>query len=189
MLDFCKRYVIVQNSALYLVPVALLVLPLRWLMAVVFAALIHELWHILAIHLMGGRILEIRIGAAGAVIETEPMSNAKEMLASLSGPAGSLSLLFFAKWLPCTAFCALAQAVYNLLPMYPLDGGRALHCLLLELLPMRLARRAERIIKCGTIILFALFLIILKINGLLVVLLIVLLILHISEKFLAKKAN
>ena len=179
----------VQNSVLYIAPVLLLLLPLRWLVAAVFAACIHEFWHVLAIRLMDGRILEIRVGATGAVIETEPLSNTKEMLASLAGPAGSLSLLLFARWFPCTAFCALVHALYNLLPLYPLDGGRALECLLSKLFPPQLARRACNVIEGGTIVLFAVLLAMLRINLLFFLIALIPLIHRFSEKLLAKRDN
>ena len=82
----------------------LLLFPVRFLTGVLLAALCHELGHVLAVKLTGGRVLAIRLRAGGARIKTAPMSPGR------------------------AAFCALAglvQTVFNLLPVYPLDGGRA----------------------------------------------------------------
>ena len=50
----------------------------------------------------------------------------RELLAVLAGPAGSLLLLSLYRVLPRVAVCAAVQGFYNLLPIEPLDGGRAL---------------------------------------------------------------
>lgn len=118
----------IEAGAYLLLALLIFLMPLRWLLAALTAAAVHELCHILAIHFCGGQVLDIQIGPGGAVIRTEPMNCAKELLCALAGPVGGFSLLLFARWLPRTAICAGFQSVYNLLPLYPLDGGRALHC-------------------------------------------------------------
>ena len=105
-----------------------LFLPLRWIIAIVISSLIHELFHILAAYLLGFHINSVRIGIGGAVIETPEMSAKRELCCALAGPLGGLCLLLFKKWLPVTAVCAAFQSLYNLIPIYPLDGGRILQC-------------------------------------------------------------
>ncbi len=119
----------VSGSVLILAALMLLVLPLKWLLAATAAALIHEAFHILAVQLCGGRIRAVRIGKGGAVLEAEAMTRGKEAFCALAGPIGGLLLLLFANQVPRVALCAAAQSLYNLLPVYPLDGGRALKCL------------------------------------------------------------
>lgn len=106
----------------------LLILPLKWFAAAASAAFFHELCHWTAVKLCGGKILRIIIGGNGAVMEVEPMGPGRELVCSLAGPAGGLILLLLSRWLPRTAVCAAFHSVYNLLPVFPLDGGRALRC-------------------------------------------------------------
>lgn len=65
-----------------------------------------------------------------AEIHTGPLEDSQELLCSLAGPVGSFSLFFLSHWLPKTAFCGVIQGMFNLLPIFPLDGGRALRCCL-----------------------------------------------------------
>lgn len=118
---------------------ALLILPIRWLLGAVTAALFHELCHWTAIMLCGGSVSRFSIGSGGAVMAAENLSREKELVCALAGPAVGLLLLLVSKWLPVTALCALIQSAYNLLPIYPLDGGRVLRCAVLMLLPPKTA--------------------------------------------------
>ena len=114
--------------------IAILILPLNWLLAGMLAAAIHELCHFLAVKAMGARVLGFRIAAGGAIIETSPMSPGRELLCVLSGPLGGLLLILVSWWVPRVAICGVLQSAYNMLPVYPLDGGRAVGCIV-ELLP------------------------------------------------------
>lgn len=114
--------------------IVLLMVPMRWLLGWVLAVAVHECCHIWMIRALRGKITHIRIGLAGASIEIAPMSPEKELLCTMAGPAGGLLLLLTARWLPVVALCGLLQSLWNLLPIYPMDGGRILRCLLCLLL-------------------------------------------------------
>ena len=104
----------------------LLVLPLKMILAAATAAICHEVGHWLAICLTGGEILRVEVGVGGMRMETLPMTPGREMLCALAGPLGSLLLLCLWRWTPLLSLCGLVQGAFNLLPIYPLDGGRVL---------------------------------------------------------------
>ena len=72
----------------------LLLFPVRFLTGVLLAALCHELGHILAVKLTGGRVLAIRLRAGGAMIETAPMSPGRAAFCALAGPAAGALTIF-----------------------------------------------------------------------------------------------
>ena len=117
----------------------IILIPLNWLLAAVISIVVHELFHIAAIRCFGCRIYDIRIGLDGAQISTQPMSLWLELICALSGPFGGLLLLLLARWFPLIALCSGFHTLYNLLPVYPQDGGRALRCGARLLLPEKWA--------------------------------------------------
>jgi len=120
----------ISSACLLLWAVFLLLLPLKWLLAVVTAAAIHESFHIAVVWFLGGRVRRIRLNPLGAVIEAEKISGYREAVCALAGPAGSLLLGMLIHWFPLLGLCGLVQCCFNLLPVYPMDGGRVLLCLL-----------------------------------------------------------
>jgi len=154
----CRIY-FARGMYLYLAILILLV-PLRWLFAMCIGAAVHELLHILALKLFRIHIYSIKIGPMGAAIHTQMISHQQELICALAGPIGALSLLLFVKWIPMIALCVFFQSLYNLLPIYPFDGGRALHCIFHMLLPERYADVSFDVfqkILLGTIFVAALY--------------------------------
>lgn len=130
----------------------LLVLPLPWVAAAVLAAAVHELCHYLAIAALGGQVGGIAVGSGGAAMELGCLSPVRELLAAAAGPVGSLSLMLMGRFFPRLALCGLVQGLFNLLPIYPLDGGRILR----RALELALPDRAAAAITCWTGFAFAL---------------------------------
>ncbi len=127
----------VGGSALLLWVVLILALPVRWILAAVISILFHEFCHYVCVILLGGCVHRISVTGKGVVMNASGLTPGRELLAALAGPLGGLILLLFAKPFPRLALCALFHSGCNLLPIYPLDGGRALRDFLTIVLPNR----------------------------------------------------
>ncbi len=141
-----------KSSFFLMVSVLILIVPLRWILAWFMATAIHELFHYLAIRISGGLVFSLKIGARGIIMETAPLTYGKELFAAFAGPLGGLSLLLFTRWYPELAICAYVQSAFNLLPVYPLDGGRALRCMAFWIFPERIAKGICSAIEIATLI-------------------------------------
>ncbi len=118
---------------------ALFLTPLSLLLCILAAAALHETGHILLLRHFGIPLRRLRLSAFGAEIdapEVARLSYGKELLVTLGGVAANmLAALFSAALaerydLPYFFVFAGANAVlaaYNVLPVLPLDGGRALY--------------------------------------------------------------
>lgn len=107
-----------------------LLFPLRFLAGAMLAAAVHELGHLAAIWLTGGRIQRIELNAWGARIAANPMEPGRELVCALAGPGlGAVTILAWRAY-PELAAAGLVQTVFNLLPLPPLDGGRAIRAAL-----------------------------------------------------------
>ncbi len=120
----------VSGPALVLLALMFLLLPLRWVLAALLAGAIHELCHYGAVRLLGGKVTAFSVFSSGARMDAAGLGRGKALFCILAGPLGSFSLLLLARWLPRLAICGGIQGAYNLLPIEPLDGGRALRCLM-----------------------------------------------------------
>lgn len=143
----------------------LLCLPLPWFLAAAAAAAVHECGHLLAIFCYRRKQLAISFSAFSAKIPLPEMGTGAELLCALAGPMAGLLLLFAARWLPRMALCALTQSAFNLLPIYPLDGGRVLRCALAVCVPPPKAEKicnaaatVTRILLAGAAVYAAFFL-------------------------------
>ena len=135
----------------------LLILPFGWLVSCLAAAAFHELCHIAAVKACGGRITELEIGATGARLQADSMTGWKTLLCTLAGPVGGLLPVLTARWFPRLALCTLVHSAYNLLPILPLDGGKALCCMLEFILPGKKGENVCRFIgqACSGLILLS----------------------------------
>lgn len=111
------------------IAIGLLIVPARWLVAWVLAVSVHEICHCVAMLLLRIPIYAVDISISGAKIHSGYMSAVKELFCALAGPGGAMFLLIFARYIPCTAVCVIIQTLFNMLPIYPFDGGRILKCI------------------------------------------------------------
>lgn len=96
-------------------------------------ALWHEGGHLAVMKLCGVPVSGFSLSAAGAVIETAFYDEKKEFLCAAAGPlAGAVLGCFLLRVEPKTAMISMLLSLVNLLPVYPLDGGRMLRALLLR---------------------------------------------------------
>lgn len=137
-----------------LTALCLLVVPFKWIFAWMLASMFHEFCHYAALKAVGCQLFRIQVGANGTIMDTDLFGNTKEMLCALAGPAGSLLLLFTGRWFPRLAVCGLFQCVYNLIPIYPLDGGRAVHSFLKRFFSASRCMKIENRIETCICILF-----------------------------------
>ena len=109
------------------------------------AALAHELGHLAAMFMAGVTIRGIRVTACGPVIEYGGALDRRQEAGILAaGPVAGLlfAVLCFVTDIPflCyTGAIALLAALFNLLPVLPMDGGRLAQYALETALPERTA--------------------------------------------------
>ncbi len=124
------RFSVKTNTYIYLT-ILLFTVPLRWIISWLIAIVFHEFSHWLAVKLCGGKVYKLEIGLGGADMQCSNMPERYRFLAILCGPIGGLLLACLGRWIPRVALCSFFLSLYNLLPLLPLDGGRAL-CILLR---------------------------------------------------------
>ena len=99
----------------------------------------------------------------------DPNSRYVELLSALAGPLVNLICgAAFCMQRPSFAAYSLMLGIYNLLPIWPLDGGRVLRCALLARLPVVQAEHVSEIVSfasCGVLLLAGLVLTFIKKAG------------------------
>ena len=140
-----------RGESCFLFALLCLVIPLQWIVAMIIAGFFHEFCHALAVMILGGSIYRIRVGLSGTIMEISDLCPWKELVCAIAGPAGSLFLFSLVHYIPHTALCAMVHGLYNFLPIYPLDGGRAMFCLFKIIAPPEKAIRFSYLLNlvCG----------------------------------------
>lgn len=108
------------------------------LVLAIFATIVvHELAHALVARRFGVATRDIMLLPVGGIASMEHMPErpVHELIVALAGPAvnfviAALLVPFHGQFVEQFAFINVALAVFNLLPAFPMDGGRALRALL-----------------------------------------------------------
>ena len=125
----------IEPEFILLLSVAILIFGDAMTCVLLIAALIHEAGHLMAIWVAGGHITAVRLTGAGAEISyASKGGNWTEVLCASGGPLTGIGACFLLlRMFPeCSIFDTLFSVglcvnLWNLLPMYPLDGGRILY--------------------------------------------------------------
>ena len=92
----------------------------------------HELGHVITLLIFRIPIYEVNLRLTGAVIRHGFCSYRQEFLCAAAGPlANGLLCLFLKRQYPELAILSGLMGLANLLPVFPLDGGRMLRTVLL----------------------------------------------------------
>lgn len=136
------------------------------LLLLLSAAAVHELGHAAVLRAFDAPATAFRLSPFGAAMRTDSagLSYPKELAAVLAGPAanllcgGLLAILARKSLLPYSpAGAHFVLGIFNLLPVRPLDGGRALDLLLSWLLGPNLAERVSAVVGTAAAALLAFF--------------------------------
>ena len=127
----------VSASFYLLILAAAIVSPAQVVVSVLLAAALHECGHFAMLRLFRVPVEGLRLTALGAVLYAKGarrLSYGRELLVTLAGPAANLlcALLagaFAKNWAALYVFAGanVILCAFNLLPIQPLDGGRALY--------------------------------------------------------------
>ena len=142
-----------EPGFLFYVAILVLIIPIRLLFAWFIAVIIHELGHFIMLQLLHIKIYALKFKICGVLMISEPIDGWREAVCAAAGPLAGLCVSLFAEIMPCTAIVALFHSAYNLLPIYPLDGGRIIRCIFREFrmqrakIPLKTAVTNSTIVK------------------------------------------
>jgi len=128
---------------------------LEYFAAFIISVAVHELGHITALLLFGGRLRSFKIKAGGFDIEAAGISSATgELITILAGSAFgfALSAISHGSNVPIltqTGRISLMLSVYNLIPALPLDGGRVAERLISRIIEYD---KTHKLLECSGVI-------------------------------------
>lgn len=136
-----KPQIVARPGFYILISLLVLFLPLKWVLAWLVAAAVHETSHYIALSLLQCRIFSITVGVYGAVIDADTHSDLRECLCAAAGPLSGILLVGLGRFIPYIAVCALFQTAFNLLPITGFDGGRIVCFIISSVFPAKYTQR------------------------------------------------
>lgn len=127
-----------------------------------FAAIMHELAHLCCFLYFGYVPDKVELNALGMRINCShntKLSMRQEVIAALAGPGANILLALITvaipniEWASRATIINLSIAAFNLLPIFELDGGRAVYYLLCEIGEEKKAQRVVEILSISTLFL------------------------------------
>jgi len=121
------------------------------------AALAHEAGHAVLIYVLGGRVFEAELTVGGACIHHSLEDRGwRDMVVAIGGPAFNIlsAVIFAGREGLAGVFAAssLLLGIYNMLPVYPLDGGRILKAALRKYKSSSTILTVSALIAVGTLL-------------------------------------
>lgn len=126
-----RRLVLSFAAAISVVMISAFV-EINVLLSLALAVLVHELGHVAAIYAMGLKLEHIAVEPSGFRIKYSGIgSEYADLISSAAGPTAGL-LYFgvineFCPYLRLSGELSLFYSLFNLMPVYPLDGGRIIN--------------------------------------------------------------
>ena len=164
-----------------------IVFPISWITAWLVSVVVHEVAHYLCIRACDGQVSFIRLGVTGMRMHANLDSPKKEVLCAAAGPVGSFALLLLRRWFPLVAIFGFIHGAYNLMPVYPADGGRILVFMLSD---KPYGKKLQKYIEASTLFVVTVVGLIISLSfrlGMIPIIVIIYWIVRLLKKYLAKK--
>ena len=145
--SWSKNVIKIDPTTYLLWALSALIIPAGWLCAWFAATTVHELGHYISLRFMDVDVSEVRINHSGILMRSRSMTHMQQAVCSLAGPFAGLILLPIMRRYPILAICLLFQSLFNLLPIYPLDGGVVIYELLAQIFGETVAWNSLHIIS------------------------------------------
>src|SRR5699024_7235473 len=150
------HYIHIHPSLMMFIGISIITGTFVQLFIILSIVIMHELGHFFAAKRFGWRVDKIMLWAFGGVLQTDEYTTRpikEEVIVTICGPLQHVLvfvLAYLLHWTNCIPVSLLAEInhynviilLFNLLPIYPLDGGRICFALLSAALPYRLAYRS-----------------------------------------------